>query len=686
MVFMGLPIFVLLVTATDDPQGLFGTQDVLTLPVAALLSLQALGGLHLWLGPVTRQRPAALWLRLALSLLPVPLLAVMWGLAWHLATLGLLVVLVQAFYLARSPALDAAETLRPWRRDQAESPASLAPRFGLVWRLAAGVGVLVVLVSGHGIARTPLAWSAVRVYVGLAVLISLRYEIADLVLTGHRRLTWALGLLLALSLAVGLHPDGRPALLPLLGLRQAVAALALWHHYGGAGALWRRLTRNPAGLLCLSFALVIVVGALVLDLPAAASPAGPAIGVVDALFTATSALCVTGLTVVDTGAAFSTFGQIVILTLIQIGGLGVMTISIFVALLLGRDTGLESESALGAMLGEDRTRAVRRLVWFIVGTTVVTEALGALVLAAGFWQEGMTPSRGLYYGIFHAVSAFCNAGFALFPDSFVSRDRRLLFPLVLSLLIALGGLGFSVLHVAGRRLRPQRRRRGVPWPLHTRLVLAGSTLLWLGGMACFCITERHGVLAGRPLPEALTHAWFLSVTARTAGFNTVDMTALHPATDLILRGLMVIGAGPGSTAGGIKVTTAAVLVLIVMARLKGRAHGTILGRRLDDLTALNAVSVATLALALVALASVLLLLTQPLGAELTPAMLNFEVISAFGTVGLSTGATPHLNTFGKAVVIVLMFVGRVGPLTLLVSMRPRRRSPVQYPVANVMVG
>ncbi len=685
MVFMGLPILVLLVTATDDPQGLFGTQDVLTLPVGALLALQALGGLYLWLGPVIRQRPVALWLRLALSLLPVPLLGVMWGLAWHLATLGLLVVLVQAFYLARSPALEAAETLRPWRRDQADAPAALAPRFGLVWRLAAGVGVLVVLVSGHGIARTPLAWSAVRVYVGLAVLISLRYEIADLVLTGHRRLALALGLFLAFSLAVGLHPAGRPALLPLLGLRQAVAALALWHHYGGAGALWRRLTRNPAGLLCLSFALAIVVGALVLDLPAAASADGPAVGVVDALFTATSALCVTGLTVVDTGAAFSTFGELVILTLIQVGGLGVMTISIFVALLLGRDTGLESESALGAMLGEDRTRAVRRLVWFIVGTTVVTEALGGLVLAAGFWQEGMAPARGLYCGIFHAISAFCNAGFALFPDSFVSRDRQLLFPLVLSLLIALGGLGFSVLHGFGRCLRPHRRR-GVPWPLHTRLVLAGSVLLWLGGMACFCITERHGVLAGRPWPEALTHAWFLSVTARTAGFNTVDMTALHPATDLILRGLMVIGAGPGSTAGGIKVTTAAVLVLIVLARLKGRAHGTVLGRRLDDLTALNAVSVATLALALVALASALLLLTQPIGPELTPAMLSFEVISAFGTVGLSTGATPHLNTFGKAVVIVLMFVGRVGPLTLLVSMRPRRRRPVQYPVANVMVG
>ena len=680
-VLLGLPLHVLLVTATDDPSGLLGTQDTITPLVTVSLAVQGLCGLLLWLGPVFFALRPSVATRLLIVLLPLPLLLLMWPLAWQLATVGLLCCLVQGVYLVTAERMHTGRLLEaPDRPGGAVAGDSL---FGLAWRANAGLLTLVLLVSGHGIARTPLSWYAVCIYVVLALLISIPIELGAMVGVRPRRLPYAQIGLLLVALAAGLLPRWRGVVLPLLGLRQAVATLWLWQHRGGGRRLWQRLTRKPAHLLVLSFLLTIVAGALLLDLPASASSGRGPIGPVDALFTATSAVCVTGLTVVDTGTGFSHLGQCLILVLIQVGGLGIMTVSVFVTLFIGREIGVYGESAMAGMLGDERNRLVRNMVRFMVWSSLGIELAGAMVLASGFWTGGMAGHASLYYGLFHSVSAFCNAGFALFPDSFTGYASVPLFPLTVSVLIAAGGLGFSVLYTL---LHLRSRRPGTSLPPQARLMLYGSVLLWLGGMVCFWLAERRGVLAGFSWHDAWINAWFQSVTARTAGFNTVDMADLSPASELLLRVLMFIGAGPGSTGGGIKVTTTAVLVLLVVARLHGRRHVVVFGRRLDEDSTVDAIVVAILGLVAVLLVSVLLVVTQGLSATLTPRMLSFETISAFGTVGLSQGATAQLNVVGRLLITGLMFVGRVGPLTLLVLMRPGRRSHVDYPPARVMVG
>jgi len=681
VVLLGLPVYVLLVTATDDPTGILGSRDTITPLVATALLTQFLCGLLLWCGPAFMSWRPSLPTRLLTAALALPLLWRMWPLAWQLATVGLLCCLAQALYLGNTARQSVGRLFeRPERLRAGGAGDAL---FGLAWRAAAGMLMLVLLVSGHGVARTAMAWCAVGVYVALALLISVPTEIGTVLATKPRRVPYVQIALALAALWAGFSPGWRSAALPLLGLRQALATLRLWRDRGGGGQLWRRLTRNPAGLLALSFLLTIVAGALLLNLPAAAASDRHPVGAMDALFTATSAVCVTGLTVVDTGTSFSRFGQVIILVLIQTGGLGVMTVSMFAALLAGRELGICNEAAMAEMMGDVRNRMVRYMVWFIVLSSLGIELAGAAVLAWGFWLDGMDLLASLYYGLFHSVSAFCNAGFALFSDNLMSYARKPLFPLAVSALIAAGGLGFSVLYTL---LFRHSRRRGAPLPAHVRLVLRGSALLWLGGAATLWLAERHGAFAGMTWRDSLVNAWFQSVTARTAGFSTVDTAVLSPMSDTLLRVLMFVGAGPGSTAGGIKVTTAAVLVLLVVARLKGRRHVVVLGRRLDDDTTIDAVVIAVLGLGAVLGASALLVATQSLSPTLTPGMLRFEAISAFGTVGLSQGATPHLNAIGKLIITGLMFVGRVGPLTLLVMMRPRRRSAVDYPVARVMVG
>lgn len=680
-VLLGLPLHLLLVTATDDPSGMLGTRDSVTPIVVVALAAQGLCGASLWCGPAFLSWQPSLLTRLLTVALPLPLLLLMWPLAWQLATVGLLCCLAQAVYLgtvARQPV-----GLLFEGPDRARAEGAGDTLFGLAWRSAAGMLVLVLLVSGHGVAHTPLSWFAVCVYVVLALLINLPIEVGTWLAVQRRRVPYVQIVLGVAAVCAWFSLGWRSAILPLLGLRQTLATLALWRERGGGRQLWRRLTRNPAGLLALSFLSAIIAGALLLDLPVAAVSGGHAIGAVDALFTATSAVCVTGLAVVDTGTAFSRFGQTVILVLIQVGGLGVMTVSMFVALLAGRDLGVYNEAAIAEMIGEARNRMVRSMVWFIVLSSAGVELVGAGVLAWGFRRQGMGYLNSLYYGLFHSVSAFCNAGFALFSDSFSSYAGKPLFSLTLSALIAAGGLGFSVLYSLSSR---RSRRRGVPLPPQVRLVLSCSLVLWLGGAALLWLAERHGVLAGMSWQDTLVNAWFQSVTARTAGFNTVDIAALSPVSDMLVRVLMFIGAGPGSTGGGVKVTTAAVLVLLVAARLHGRDHAVVLGRRLDEETTLNATVIAVLGLVAVLGVSALLVATQDVSATLTPGMLSFEAISAFGTVGLSQGATAQLNTFGRLAIAGLMFVGRVGPLTLLVIMRPRRRSRIGYPVARVMVG
>ncbi|MDX9980771.1 MAG: potassium transporter TrkG [Lentisphaeria bacterium] len=541
--------------------------------------------------------------------------------------------------------------------------------------LFAGSTMLALLLSrGYGLPFGLVGETSARLFAALAVLALLALGTPAL----PARLPTVVEYLLSLlGLACLFHPDSRHAALPVLAAPLFLIALRGWEKRYGFDSLWQQLTRRPTHLLVYSFASVILLGTLVLTLPAATTSA-KGLAPVDALFTATSATCVTGLIVVDTGTAFSTLGQIVILVLIQAGGLGIMTISIFVALALGRRIGLRSEFAVGEMIGEQRNRMTRRLLSFIVLATFAIELAGALVLAQGFRHyAGYGTARAMYYGIFHSISAFCNAGFALYPDSFVGFAHIPLFPLTLSLLITLGGLGFGVLYTLFR-LPGGRQVNSGP---HVRLVLLTSAILTLGGTLFLLLAEHGHTLAGMSFRDALVNAWFQSVTARTAGFNTVDLAHYSPASNLVTLLLMFVGAAPGSTGGGIKVTTLAVLFLLVRSILHG-GQVQAFGRRIEDDTVMKSTALLCLSGLAVVVAAVLLLLTQD-----GPASdLLFETVSAFGTVGLSTGATGRLDGFGKLVIVGLMFVGRVGALSLLMLMRPRRRSNVEFPTARVMVG
>jgi trk system potassium uptake protein TrkH len=439
-----------------------------------------------------------------------------------------------------------------------------------------------------------------------------------------------------------------------------------------------------------SFAGAILFGTVLLRLPLAAG-AG-AVSLLEAFFTATSAVCVTGLTVVDTGTRFSPAGQTIILVLIQAGGLGIMTYAVFVALLLGRDVSFTDRRAIQDSLHHSPTPELVRLVRYILVFTAAVEALGAALLWLRFRQQ-FPPEEAVWQSVFHAVSAFCNAGFSLQPDSLVRWRADGLVNAVVTGLILVGGLGFLV----NMELREQagaflRRRRRPPLSLHARLVLAVTAVLLGLGTVAFLSLEWGNLLRGLPPGEKLLAAWFQAVTPRTAGFNTVDVSRAATATLFVTTLLMMIGASPGSTGGGVKTTTVGLITALLVARWRGRGRATVFKRTIPHAVMDRALSLAILAAVFVALAVGLLLVTEGHSVPFDQARpsfmaLLFEAVSAFGTVGLSTGVTASLSSAGKLVLIVLMFVGRVGPLTLVLAVGPRlERGRFRYAEENVMVG
>jgi trk system potassium uptake protein TrkH len=442
--------------------------------------------------------------------------------------------------------------------------------------------------------------------------------------------------------------------------------------------------------LVASFALVILLGTLLLSLPIAR--AAEPVSVLDAFFTATSATCVTGLTVVDTGTRFSPFGQAVVLGLIQIGGLGLMTFAVFVGLALGGRVAFSERLVIQESMHHTPTAGVRRLVRHVLAFTLVSEAFGALWLWLRL-RDALPAGASVWSAVFHSVSAFCNAGFSLFPDNLLRYRGDLAVNLGITALVILGGLGF----LASMELRAQlvarlRRVRPPQATLHTRLVLLVTGTFLVGGALVYLALEWDNVLRGLPLGERLLAAWFLSVTPRTAGFNTIDYGELSSETLFFTIFLMFVGASPGSTGGGIKTTTFGLLVALVVARWHGRGRASVFHRTIPHAVMDRALLLAMLAWAVVSLAIGLLVLTESAGvpfqrAEPRFVALMFEAVSAFGTVGLSTGITPGLGAVSKLVLIALMFVGRVGPLTLILAMSPRqRRGRFRYAEENVMVG
>ena len=533
--------------------------------------------------------------------------------------------------------------------------------------------ITTVAVIGYGIgSKVPAQASCVPLQI-LAVAVSTGFlrRFFD-----HSR--WAalapLSLLIA-ALASALHPDVALALLAAFDLAvlimiatRSATFVELFHHFYD----------HPALLVLVSFIVLIGFGTLFLTFPAASAHAEP-LTPTDALFTATSASCVTGLIVLDTPRDFSLFGQIVILILIQAGGLNIMVLSTFAALLLGRGLGLRGERALGTMLDIPSVSAAYRLIGFMVVGTLAVEAAGATVLILAEWDRGAPPLTAIWRGTFHSVSAFCNAGFALYSDSMIGFQDRPLVLLVMAVLITLGGLGFAVLAFAWLRFR---RSAHTTLATQVRIVLLASAALTAIGFACVVLTEWHHSLAGLGTADKFVNAFFQSVTCRTAGFNSVAFDGVQPVTLLLFMALMFIGASPGGTGGGIKTTTLVVLLSAIPAIAGGR-HKVVLLRRtisLETVYRSTAIAVVAILVILFGAAALLALQDQPF------VSIVFESVSAFGTVGLSIGATSALELPGKLVVIVIMLVGRIGPLSLALLLSRDRQTAVGYPEARIMVG
>jgi trk system potassium uptake protein TrkH len=439
--------------------------------------------------------------------------------------------------------------------------------------------------------------------------------------------------------------------------------------------LIRGVRLNTAQIVAISFIATILLGTILLTFPVATAD-GAGTNFIDALFTATSATCVTGLIVQDTPSYFSTFGQFVILALIQMGGLGIMTYSAFLAIVFGRFT-LGQRQMVQDMMDEDRN--ILSMMFYIFKMTFVIEAIGALVLFARWIFHFHDPVRTLYLSIFHSISAFCNAGFALFSDSLEQFANDPIINITIMALIIMGGLGFIAVYEMHKRSR--NRRYGIS--THTKLVLSASGILIMAGFLVILFVEFDASFISLPLSGKVWSALFQAVTPRTAGFNTVPMAALSPVTLTIIMILMFIGASPGSTGGGVKTTTTAILILSLRSILRGKENIEVFKRTIMQSIVYKAIALVVGSSFLLGLVFLLLLAVE--NKPFLP--LLFEAVSAFGTVGLSTGITPDLTIGGKILIILLMYAGRIGPLTLGFALtRVLIRGKVGYPEAKVMIG
>lgn len=442
---------------------------------------------------------------------------------------------------------------------------------------------------------------------------------------------------------------------------------------------------SPARLFLLSFAGLIALGALgFLVLPGLYS--GSRLGVIDALFMSTSAVCVTGLTVVDPGTAFTTLGQIWLALLIQLGGLGILTLTTLVMVRLGRAT-LYMEEA-GSTAVPMRHVDERRLLTTVVAVTLAVEGTGALLLWLD-WKGRLGAGGAVWPAVFHAISAFCNAGFSLFPDSLVGLRSSPVTLGVVGGLIVLGGVGFVVIEDLRARTAGRTGRLSV----HTRLVLSTTALLLVAGWAHYLMFEWSNELAPLAVRDKVTNALFMSITARTAGFNTVDYGRVTNPSYFLTIILMLVGGSPGSAAGGMKTTTIAALVLTLWARLRGQADVAIFGRSIPPETINRASGLAIGSLMFLGVMVFLLMVTESpvagYGDRGHLIDLVFEAHSAFGTVGLSTGVTTTVTPAGRLVLSLLMFVGRVGPTALVSAMitaAARRRVTFRLGREDVIIG
>mgnify|MGYP003732277731 CR=1 FL=1 len=433
---------------------------------------------------------------------------------------------------------------------------------------------------------------------------------------------------------------------------------------------------SPPRLLVVSFAALILIGTLLLSTPWAVRD-----GQVDfmtALFTATSATCITGLVVVDTATHWTTFGHLVIMVLIQVGGLGVMAFATFFAFLFGWKIQLSQRLAMQQAMNYSALGGVVRIFRYLLLTTFAIEAIAALILAIR-WFPAYGIGKALWFGLFHSVSAFNNAGFDLFGNfhSLMAFTTDVTVNLTFSTLFIAGGLGFIVLYEVFRY------RQDHILSLHSKVVLVTTAILIFGGSAIIFITEYHHALQGLPLWAKIMAAYFQTSSARTAGFVTVDLNSFFLSSQMLMIILMFIGGSPGSTAGGIKTSTFALLWIAILSRLRGKRDNEIFERRIPSSDMFTALTIVLMYVMTLIIMSFLFILTHQ--QDFLPVI--FEIVSALGTVGLSLGLTTSHTVLEQLLVIVTMFLGRVGPLTLGFALAYKRSQPfIRYPEGKIMVG
>ncbi len=439
---------------------------------------------------------------------------------------------------------------------------------------------------------------------------------------------------------------------------------------------------KPVQILAVGFLTVILIGAILLTLPIS-SASGESTPFLSSLFTSTSAVCVTGLVVVDTGTYWSIFGQIVIMLLIQIGGLGFMSFATLTAFLLGRRITLRERLVMQEALNSFSIQGLVKLAKYTLIGTFTIEGIGAILLSTRFIPDyGFL--KGIYFGIFHAVSAYCNAGFDLIGGfrNMMPYQESIIVNVTIMSLIVIGGIGFTV----QSELYMNRDLKKLS--LHTKIVLITTAALILGGALFFFLLEYNNPNTLKPLSPngKVLASFFASVTPRTAGFNTIDTTQMTMPSKLVTILLMYIGASPGSTGGGIKTTTFAILFFTVISVIKGREDTEVFGRRIPKELIYRALSLVAISLTIIIVDILILSMTEQ-GAQLIEIV--YETVSAFGTVGLSLNFSSRLTSIGRIIIISTMYIGRVGPLTLALAFAQKQLkngSSIKYPEEKVLIG
>ena len=454
---------------------------------------------------------------------------------------------------------------------------------------------------------------------------------------------------------------------------------------------WRNriLKAHPTNLVLASFLLVIALGTVMLKLPISLQEGQ--IKWIDALFTSTSAVCVTGLAVVDTGSTFTLFGQLIILTLIQIGGLGLMTISVALFRWVGRSVSFRQRMAMQDVFAHTPREDIFDLVRSIVLFTVGIEFLGAILLTI-HWLEELPFLQALYTAVFHSVSAFCNAGFGLYPDNLMRYSQSILLNVTICMLIVVGGIGFPVLYDLQNWIIKRKKNR-VRLSIQTKTVLLTTFILIVFGALIFALLERQFLMEARSLSHRICVPFFQSITCRTAGFNTVDIGSLKDATLAMMILLMFFGASPGSCGGGVKTTTLALLTAFTICRIRQMPRVNMFKKSVPEETFTRSVSLILVSFLLIGIVVFMLLIggssTESGVSESPRAFLEylFETVSAFGTVGLSMGITPNLSVWGKSWIVVMMIIGRVGILTFsYIIVGSGHVGGIEYSEENLMIG